>query len=252
MSLQSRLALFISAVGADIKSLQTNGLTTNTAQTVTGVKQFAEGALLMRNAAGTKTAEPYSDVNPPTTLERTIQSTTPATPTAGESTEWTTDGKSLDMIAPDGTVTRIGPSAGGGGTITPLVAVFHTNPAGTAWTNMPSAVTELYGVAARFRMKLDLTNYTQCRLICAVSTAGASTAEIRIQYSTNGDTQSAWSYMNTVGDGPKTVVGTTGGKASAWTNIVAGAQTDTWFRVVGINGDAALDPIFGTIALQVR
>ncbi len=95
-----------------------NMLTTNTDQVVTGIKTFDPGDLLMRNAAGTLTAEPYSDVNAPGTLERTLQAA-PAVgvnPIAGESFEWSTDGKSLDMRAPDGTTTRIGPSAGSSST----------------------------------------------------------------------------------------------------------------------------------------
>lgn len=70
--------------------------------------------------------EPYSDSNAPGTLERTITAALAAgvNPPAGESVEWSVDGKSLDMRAPDGTTTRIGPSAPGGGTDNfPLIAV---------------------------------------------------------------------------------------------------------------------------------
>jgi len=61
-------------------------------------------------------AEPYSDTNAPQTLERTLTAAPAAgvNPPAGDSFEWTADGKSLDMRAADGTTTRIGPSAGGG------------------------------------------------------------------------------------------------------------------------------------------
>ena len=55
------------------------------------------------------------------TFPRDIQGAAPATPAAGTSYDWTTDGKSLDMKAPNGTVTRIGPSAGG----TPGVAASY-------------------------------------------------------------------------------------------------------------------------------
>lgn len=81
-----------------------------------GVKRFPPTTLLMRNADGTAHAEPYSDVNAPETLERTILAVAPTiNPPAGESFEWSADGKSLDMRAADGTTTRIGPGAGGGG-----------------------------------------------------------------------------------------------------------------------------------------
>ena len=95
-------------------STPTNHLTTDSPQTVAvgAAKTFAVGALLMTD--GVTSAEPYSDINAPQTLQRTL-TTAPANPDLGESVEWTTDGKSLDMKASDGTVTRIGPSAGGGG-----------------------------------------------------------------------------------------------------------------------------------------
>lgn len=124
MSLQSRLGLLITAIGADIKER----VTLSTAQVITGVKTYPPGTLLMRNAAGTLTAEPYSDINAPDTLERTIQATTPATPPTGESVEWTTDGKSLDMRAADGTLTRIGPTVAGAADIKQTEIDFGVTP----------------------------------------------------------------------------------------------------------------------------
>lgn len=93
-----------------VESTAAGDMLLGTAQVVTGTKTFSPGALLMRNAAGTVTAEPYSDINAPNSLERTISLPDPATPTAGKSVEWTVDGKSLQMKAPDGIITRIGPS----------------------------------------------------------------------------------------------------------------------------------------------
>lgn len=86
-----------------------NMVTTDTAQTLTGVKTFGVGKLLMANAAGTVFSEPYSDTNPPDSLERLLLAAAPVAPPAGESVEYTTDGKSLRMLASDGTNTVIGP-----------------------------------------------------------------------------------------------------------------------------------------------
>lgn len=99
----------------DVVPVPANMLATDTAQVVNGVKTYPPGTLLMANAAGTQTAEPYSDVHPPGTLERIIQAAPAAgvNPVAGETVEWSPDGKSLWMRAPDGTDTKIGPSAGG-------------------------------------------------------------------------------------------------------------------------------------------
>lgn len=91
-----------------------------TAQVVTGAKTFRPGTLVVSNADGTQTAEPYSDLNAPFTMERSYQATEPTSPTVGEAVEWTPDGKSLLMKAADGTTTRIGPA----GTTAPT----YTNP----------------------------------------------------------------------------------------------------------------------------
>lgn len=131
------------------------------------------------------------------------------------------------------------------------VITMHSNPAGTAWTSMPAALTE-YGGTNRTRVKADLTGFTQARLTVAVSTVGNSTAEVRIQYATDGDTQAAWAYLDGV-DGPKANITTAAnGRVSAWVNLAAGAKGDVWLRVVGINGNGTLSPVLGTITLQVK
>lgn len=101
-----------------------NALDTTTNQVVTGAKQFTPGALLMRSADGTATAEPYSDVNPPGSLELTLAGA-PVNPVVGEATLYTTDGLSLDMRSSGGVTTRIGPAAGGGGGAPPWGGVLH-------------------------------------------------------------------------------------------------------------------------------
>lgn len=119
-----------------------------------------------------------------------------------------------------------------------------------AFTNMPAALTELPAVN-KTRRKVDLTNYTQARVGSAMSTRGAVDAEFRIQYATDGDAQTTWAYLDGV-DGPKVNIGTTGGKSSPWIDLVADARKDVWIRLVGINGDGAIDPVPNVVELQVR
>lgn len=88
---------------------------------------FSPGTLLMRGANGL-CAEPYSDSNPPFSLDRTISAVTVPTPAAGFSGEWTSDAKSLDMKAPDGTVTRIGPGAAPGVLSTEYITTTPASP----------------------------------------------------------------------------------------------------------------------------
>ncbi len=120
-----------------------------------------------------------------------------------------------------------------------------------AWTNMPSALTEWYSTPNRYRVKADLTNARQARVTVAVNVAAAANAECRVQYATDGDGQGTWAYLDGV-DGPKVNVGSIEGKASAWVNLASGAKADVWLRLVGINGDGAADPSFGTVTVQLR
>ena len=116
-----------------------------------------------------------------------------------------------------------------------------------AWTNQPAALTELFGTTTA-RVKADLTDAAQVRLLCSVGTAGAASAAVRVQYSTD---QSSWSYLDGA-SGPSLGIGTTGLKVGAWTSFAAGAKADVFLRVVGINGDASADPALGHVLLQVR
>lgn len=98
MSLQTRLESLVAAIGADIKKM----VTTDTAQVIAGVKTFPPNTLLMRNAAGTATAEPYSDVNPPETLVMTeFPAGSVPSQTAGTGTIFTADSKTLWMKGDD-------------------------------------------------------------------------------------------------------------------------------------------------------
>jgi hypothetical protein len=75
------------------------------AQTVTGIKTFADGTLLMRDAGDTFSAEPYSDANPPETITFTdFASGSVVTPAAGFSTLHTPDGRVLYLKDSDAVV----------------------------------------------------------------------------------------------------------------------------------------------------
>jgi hypothetical protein len=119
------------------------------------------------------------------------------------------------------------------------------NTGNVTWTNMPVAVTELFGLAHR-RSILHLGACDQVRLVARVSTIGSASAVLFAQYSTN---ESAWSTLTgnvALGGG---VAGT---RKSAWGAIPTGAKTgDVFIRIVGQSGDAAADPIIGNVSLQV-
>lgn len=134
-----------------------------------------------------------------------------------------------------------------------LTHVIHGNAgADLTWTNMPLAATLLSGSTRHIR-KLDLTNYTQCRLTMTKgSVAGAAASKLMLRYHT------AWS--STVGDyvdiGTSEVSlaasGGIDGLVSAWIDLVSGAKGDVWVAMVGSGGDGALDPTFGAISAEFR
>lgn len=138
----------------------------------------------------------------------------------------------------------INPSASGGGGQVHLWVPFITQ--WTKWTDMPSALSQDIDGTQR-RAWLDLTTYTQARIVVNRNAAGATNAELRGQYWNN----SAWTYLDGV-DGPKINIAATGHTKSAWVNLAAEAKADWEIRVVGINGDAVADPIFNSLALAFK
>jgi hypothetical protein len=116
-----------------------------------------------------------------------------------------------------------------------------------SWSNQRAALTELFGTTIS-RLKADLTGATQVRLLSNFAQAGAATAAIRVQYSTD---QASWNYPDG-GAGPAVNINTAGLKVSSWVDLTAQAKADVFRRVVGINGDGTADPGFGNIVLQVK
>mgnify|MGYP000378858108 CR=1 FL=1 len=129
--------------------------------------------------------------------------------------------------------------------------VFFAAGSGTTyylqWTNMPAALTEIFG-NTYYRISYDLSNFNYARLVGNVVVAGATNAQIRVQYSVD---ETNWFYLDGV-DGPKVAINTTGHKISTWVNIVSGAKTNVYLRLVGINGNGAADPRFSSFCLQLR
>lgn len=105
------------------------------------------------------------------------------------------------------------------------------------WTNMPAALTEVPG--SRMRVPLYCSSYG--RLSVHVITAGAATATLTAQVSTDG---SSWT------SGPSVNIGSTGLKL-ATVAIPPAFQIDAFFRVVGQNGDGVADPVFGLVTVQI-
>jgi hypothetical protein len=119
---------------------------------------------------------------------------------------------------------------------------FITDAAAQAWTNQPAALTEFRGLTV-FRQYANLETVSRIRLIARVETAGAPGSELRLQYSTDGNT---WNYLSGT-DSPKVSIAAVGLIQGAEVTIAAAARKAVQLRLVGINGNGTADPAFGTI-----
>jgi hypothetical protein len=128
----------------------------------------------------------------------------------------------------------------------PFVVTILAGNANLTWSNMPNTLTEL-PVAPRYRTRVDLSNVTQARITVVVMVAGAATARLAVQYSTD---QVTWNYLDG-SSGPFVNINTTGLQVSSWVNISSGARGDVYLRIVGLNGNGA-SPQFGLITVQFR
>lgn len=118
-----------------------------------------------------------------------------------------------------------------------------------AWTNMPAAETEFGG--QQRRLIADLDQYEEVRIIVNKNAvAGAASSQLRGQYST--DSGGSWNAFDGA-TGPAVAVNFVSGVASSgWVTMAGAAQADVQIRIVGIDGDGALDPSFSIIALEFR
>ena len=120
----------------------------------------------------------------------------------------------------------------------------------TTWTNMPAALTPLFGrPAGSGAAPLDLRGYTEARLTVASTTAGASGASLQARLATTAPTV-AGSYASPLA---ACSIAAAGILDSGWQVIpVLSRVSPVWIDAFGIGGDAAADPVFGLIQLWLR
>ncbi len=120
--------------------------------------------------------------------------------------------------------------AGGGGGGSPSNHI-RLNVANRTYTNLGAGPTESN---AADRAIIDLTSFTNVRLLARVVTAGV-TGSIKAQYSLNA---SAWSDLTTT-----ISLAPAGLKASASQAIPVGAKALVLLRLVGVGGNGTEDPV---------
>jgi len=121
---------------------------------------------------------------------------------------------------------------------------------GIIWTNMPAGVTTWLHTASGTLTNdatyvTDLTEYTECRLFTSNQVAGAANSLIKVQYATTIGGVYSDLVSTTIGN-------TTGAKDSGWSGITSGANGVVFIRLVGQNGDGAVDPRFSPPILLIR
>jgi hypothetical protein len=126
-------------------------------------------------------------------------------------------------------------------------AIFSLSTAALTVTNIPAALTDL---SAAIRPVVDLRPFTKVRLSANVTTATAvGTPELRLQYSLDNST---FAYFDATESGPAVSTVGTGVKSSEWETIPEAARkANITLRAVTIGGDAAEDPILGTITVEL-
>lgn len=114
----------------------------------------------------------------------------------------------------------------------------------TVWTDQPAIKTEFRSTTV-LRTKVDLTTFSQIKLIGRVTVQGFAGSVLGIDYSTD---EAAWTTLAT-----EIAIDSVGTKDSGWINLPAAARVnDIFLRIYGTGGDGAVDPAFGVITARVR
>jgi hypothetical protein len=158
-------------------------------------------------------------------------------------------------VGPQGPQGEAGPpgaqgEAGPAGRSMGTVVIAATPQTAQTWSNMPAAVTELFG-NDRGRRPVDLTGLSQFRIVAYQSTAGFVSAVLWVQYSTDSGT--SWTDLESGATDADLDIGVgTGLKSGAWGIIDADALTDVQLRLVGQGGNGSADPAFRYLAIDLK
>jgi hypothetical protein len=128
-----------------------------------------------------------------------------------------------------------------------VCVAFHDSDieTGVVWTNQPAAMTEFFG-DQRTRRAVDLRFATQVRFIAEILAGGASGAQLRAVYSTDGG-------VNFYDLGPSISMALPGHFATNWFTIPVAARIESAIVCfIGVNGNGVADPRFRSLDMQIR
>lgn len=134
------------------------------------------------------------------------------------------------------------------------VVTWHAN-ATSAFTMTNATLAERFaGNSTRHVLKVDLTGYSQVRMmaLCTSGSASANTPLFRFRYYT--------SFSGTVSDylqlgassQVEASVTASGYKDTDWINLAAGAKTNVFIAAMELGGDGAADPAMGNTYIMFR
>lgn len=115
--------------------------------------------------------------------------------------------------------------------------IFHLGATGVYTLTPLTAGTVEPANAPMARFLADLDQATQMRLAIGqrINAVGGTSCDARLQYATNGATQTAWADANNTGTGLTLVGGTANTvKATGWIDLVSGAKTTSAYLRLGI------------------
>ena len=138
------------------------------------------------------------------------------------------------------------------GIATQLIVPFNQDgSADSSWGSMPLAEAFLFS-DHRHVTKVDLTNYTQVRLIVNQQANGVGNAVLELQYHTS--LSATASTYSTIGDSTASIL--LGGSPtihdSGWIDLLAAARDDVFLAIIGSGGNGVLSPNFGAIQAHFR
>lgn len=127
--------------------------------------------------------------------------------------------------------------------------------AAVSFTAQPATLTEIFSATTvNRRVIADLTGRTRARIYVGGGAAGASTAQLRAQYTLDLTGATGWDYLDAT-SGPQvgilTIGGSTPTQVSPWVAITAAARTAVLLRIVGILGDDATTPTISHLGVEV-
>lgn len=128
----------------------------------------------------------------------------------------------------------------------------HFGGGGEVLTDMAAAATLLRASPASAK-KMDLTNFTECRIVCvmggvAAPAGGKCIAKFK---TTLGANDAAYAALGTSAVEAAMDTADTA-TASAWIPLAAAAKADVFVAVSTSGGDGAVDPVLGNLEVQFR